>query len=44
MMSNCSHHITVVDPKFNDNDPLEAVQDADGVIVCVPHPCPQRQL
>ena len=38
MMSNCSHHITVVDPKFNDNDPLEAVQDADGVIVCVPTP------
>lgn len=38
IMSNCNHNVTIIDPKYFDNDPLDAILDADGVIICVPTP------
>lgn len=34
------HNVVIIDPKYDhfNNDPLQAVMEADGVIICVPTP------
>jgi len=38
LISNTLHEVTIIDPKYFNNDPLECILDADGVIICVPTP------
>ncbi len=38
LISNTLHDITIVDPKYFDNDPINCITEADGIIICVPTP------
>lgn len=38
LISNTLHEITIVDPKYFNNNPIDCIEEADGIIVCVPTP------
>ena len=33
LISNTLHDITIVDPKYFDNDPADCITEADGIII-----------
>ena len=38
LISNTLHDVTIVDPKYFNNNPIDCIMDADGIIICVPTP------